>query len=281
MITRTLTLALASLAISFAALPIGAQPEQDRQNTPRLRQALQQRLDRLRQQEARLEDAITQLDNGADPEGIRQLLAPERQGETRAFDRGGRDGRQRPDAPGRIDDQSRPRPTQDEIIDVLRDLDPDVAQRLDGALENNPRRAEERLRRMEPRLAELAHLKKNNPDAYDARITMHKANRAVMHASRQLLHAQQQDAPEERVEQLRGALLDAISRRVDAEISEREQMLVSVSSRLDSMRQRVDTMRANRNQLVVEHMDKALERIAQGHLPRDASRPDDRPPPRR
>jgi uncharacterized protein YicC (UPF0701 family) len=110
---------------------------------------------------------------------------------------------------------------------------------------------------------------------------MHKANRDVMKSSRALLEAQQNDAPDERLEALRAELLDAISRRVDSEIVEREQMLAKLESRITGLRTSINELRENRNQVIVEQMEKTLQRIADGKLPHDPERRSDRPPPRR
>ncbi|MHC4976955.1 MAG: hypothetical protein ACYTF7_10180, partial [Planctomycetota bacterium] len=217
---------------------------------------------------------------------IRELLAPQRPLGGDELRRGGQHADQqggRPPMGAQHDgDTQRPEPpTEEELLDVLSDLDPETAGRLEIAFERAPRRAQVQLERMGRRLGELVSLKRRDLHAYASRIAMHKANRDVMKSSRALLEAQQNDAPDERLEALRAELLDAISRRVDSEIVEREQMLAKLESRITGLRTSINELRENRNQVIVEQMEKTLQRIADGKLPHDPERRSDRPPPRR
>jgi hypothetical protein len=240
----------AALLLGIPANPALAQDQSDQPNAPRLREALQQRLDRIRTQESRLEEAITKLDAGADPRQLREQFAPE------------------PDARNPRRDQSLQqdppsRPTREELLAVLRDLDPDMANRIEAALDRNPQRAREQFRRMQKRLRDLAVLRKKDPAAYAVRISMQRAEREVLQAARRLHRAMvDDDTPDEALEQHKAALRDAISKRLDAEISLREHNLENFATRLESMRTQLDTLRQNKEQNITKHMEKVLDRVA-------------------
>lgn len=171
---------LTAIAFLLASPTLIAQPENAPAAEERLREAIEMRLSQLDTTREQLEAARQALDEGAEPEAIRERLRGmwrEQLLEARSLgprgDRGqhGRMGDREPGTGGPAMDHPRMGDLTPEqrrrAFEFMKDLHPEAAERIRHLRERGDPDAERGFERLLPRLVELRDLRENDPEMYD------------------------------------------------------------------------------------------------------------------
>ena len=238
----------AAVLVALVAAPMTlAQPAGDkpRPEPPEARRALQRRLDELDAQRARILHAMERLDAGAPIDDLRAGLEGQR-GESRP-----------PRANHEIDPER--------LLRILRDMNPEVYDRLSAMEQKNPQMAS-RLReriikrmRSDRTIAEMARLLEQDPKAYRLRVEQHALQTRAFRAARRFVEAtlagDADDAAAARAE-----VRDLLSKQFDLRQQDQGRMIAKAEERLSAARARIDQAAQAREEEVDQRVDELLRR---------------------
>jgi len=253
------SLAAALLACALAPALAAQQPQRSSPDAQRLREALRQRLEQTRAQESDLIALLTRLDEGESLEEVlpdaRPLLRDDDRtpGRERAPRRAGDDDRDsdRADDPDAVDD----------TLDLLGEVDPPMRDRLRRLAQENPERARAVLRRAQPRLRELAELKRDDPEAFRLRLAMMGAGRDAYRAAQGYARAERDGAGEEELARRREEVAAAVRARLELEHRLKAQEIERLAQRVEELRAQMSEQSSRLDQLVREQTDRLIERV--------------------
>ena len=233
-----------------------AQPESQpeaRQTAEEEREAYKQRLERrleeIRAIEAYIESAITKLDEGADPDDIRQgFRSPN-------FDRGGPPRRPEGDRLPPPDD--RPPPDDPERIRafIAKHL-PDLNAWLDQQAEEDPERARAAAERLWHRLGPIAELEDSDPELFVLRLDDFRVGMAIFDAVRRYREVAAKEGPESDAAAAgRDEIRDLLVRQADLRIDAHRHELATVEARVESLRDELAKMDAERTEMIEKRVE--------------------------
>lgn len=300
--TKVLSILICAAAIAGSSLPAraddaprGRAPGRDRvqeraqqpngqpgERAERLRQMLEQRLARLREQEARIQGALDRLNSGERPDVEPWMLEPEARGPIGGGpggDEPGLGGPQvggepggpgtrpgaravRPGGPavGGQGGEGRPPLPRERLMDFLRENNPRMHQRLERLRQHNPEAADQALHDRQERFRELMQERAEHPEAFAVRQEAFAARERVHAAARALVMN-----PEDRAAM--AEVRDAVEQAFDVQLKVHEMTLSRLSAELEAARERLEEQQANREQAIDSRVEEVIERAAQGGPP--------------
>jgi len=254
-----------------------APPAPDAPTPERLREFLAGRLERLRAEQNRLEEAVAMLDRGESPETVKQMLTPRRDGggpEQGRFMPGERHGpgvgvaREGPgprdQAPG-----GRPRILNDElrerVLNMIREKHPEAFRDLQRLREQDPQAFDRKIAEAAPRFLDAVKAQIEDPAAAESRKRMFEIGREVEETLRAIEGAEDAGAREDLVRRLR----ELINEQFELRIGFQQRRLEGLERQIGQVRREIEEFQAQRDQLVDQRLVELIER---GPAPRDGRR---------
>lgn len=158
------------------------------------------------------------------------------------------------EGPGGGDDEPVLTPRQtEEVLEVLREYDPELAQRLEAWRQRSPERVGEVLRPQLSNLWQLVYLRRNNPEMFRLRVQDYRLSRATTELGRALREAREAN-DEERARQLRAELEDRVRQHFKLRQEIREFELAQLEKRIEELRQQIEKRRGQGEQLIQERV---------------------------
>ncbi len=142
----------------------------------------------------------------------------------------------------------------DAALDVLDEVDPDLAARVRQYREQEPEAVLARLRPHLPGLMRLVYLKQSDPEHYALRVADTRLERQALDLSRQYREATERgDAAAG--DELRESLRQAVAEHFDVRQQLREKILADLRKRVEQMQQRIEERQAARQELIDQRLD--------------------------
>jgi hypothetical protein len=151
----------------------------------------------------------------------------------------------------------------DEIISVMREYDPALADRLSAYAEKNPDRIGPVLAPHLPRLMQLVYLKRHNPDMFRLRVQDYTLNRASLDAAQSLRDAAR-SKDEDRAAQLRTELRERVTEHFRLRQRMRELELDQLQQRIEELRGQIRQRKDRQAQLIDERVDELTGKAPRG-----------------
>ena len=284
MIMRHLAALLACITLSAAAVAQPARPEARRQGPAPAQQraedapppappapptpasppamtaeALRERLDRrlleLQQEEAAIVRAQSELQRGVAPGEVMRTLMRDRAFTAVERFRDGPGPRGQEEHAEVEYDPQRLR----EMMRFLRETAPQVAERIEAEILDNPDRAEQVYRRMAPRMLPQMEMRERDPEMFSIRAESMRLDwqiRQVAQSVRRVNAAS--DAPAEESARVNAILRELVAKRVDIAQRERALMIDRLEQRVASMRADLTTSAADRDSEVDQKVRELL-----------------------
>ncbi|MGH7132286.1 MAG: hypothetical protein ACREJO_10115 [Phycisphaerales bacterium] len=313
-ILRSLWLPLTAGALALAGASLFAQPEAqpqrepdaanparkaqpDRNNRPRpalsndpaeFRKYLQRRAEASRRMQQKLDEAMAQLDKGADPAEIRRSLeqaaaenlaglAPEGGGQRPGMEGPGGPpsgqgmGGPGPDGPapgaGGPPNQQRPQNAQnaplspderEQLRNLLRENRPELLKQLEAMAPRDPA-ARDRLVSGLGRFRDLLTLQKRDKTAFEFRLDELKNTTDVMQATREVYEAKKAGANDSAaLDKARVSLRAAIAEQFDLKIRSLQRQLDQFKQRSERLQKEVTDQKERRERIIDEHVAKIM-----------------------
>lgn len=257
---------------------------------------LERRIDRIEREETALREAKAMLDRGEPVEKVREYLRETVGEDVRDRMQQWRDRRgappdeRRPGQPGPrggegrgSDDMPTPRrggpegphagpdPASDgpplppnRALELLRDVNPPMFERLNRMRERNPEQFRDAMRRVSPRLTEFDRESRAHPGMWRLRVQMFRLEREA----RDLARTAAGEPAAERAEAV-AKLNSVIGEQFDLRLRMREQEVSDLTERVSDIRSQIDAASKDREALVAARARDMIEE----------ARMDDRPPP--
>jgi hypothetical protein len=205
---------------------------------------------------------LSQLDPPADGEAPRRDFKPPRDRERDV------DG-DRP-RPGQRD--RRPKPLTDQqkeqVLGVLADINPEMKQRFDKAVENNPRRANLMLAHMyHGRMQDLIKLRKDDPDFYKVRVDEHRQRLVTLKLVRALREANEA-GDDAKAAKIKAKLREQLEATFETRQKVRERELKMLEQRIAKLREELKDHRQRKGELI----DDAFKKMVSGEGQPDEDR---------
>lgn len=137
----------------------------------------------------------------------------------------------------------------EQALEVLRDVNPDLAERITQALQDNPERARRVIQRFGPRLLELAELRKSDPVLYQLKVTDQRYNFETFKLVRQI-HEARIENDDTRVERLTDRLREHLLKHFDVRMKLREHELAMLEKRIRELREELKDRHERKTQLI-------------------------------
>lgn len=249
--------AAACVSAALLAGEAGAQPRRDTPPPPqaesadRMRERVEARLREIRNEEAILQDALHALDKGEPPAGV--LRDVMRAARDERFERFGDGPDERPVDLAELTPEKRAA-----ILNFVRETTPQLAERIEGELEENPDRADAIFLRLAPRVLPQIELRERDPELFDLRAASMRLDWQIRAGAMAMRRAQGEQATADARARLKGL----VAQRVDLTITERALMIDRFQRRIASMREELAGERERRDAIV----DKKLSEIERGEF---------------
>ena len=149
------------------------------------------------------------------------------------------------------------KPTAEQLqqhLDVLEQINPDLAQRVREHLERNPQRVRMLMQEQWPRLRRLVELKQRDPEMFELVVRDQRLERRTHELAEQYRQARDEGRQEE-AEQLQQQLEDSLREHFDVRQTMRERELARLEQRLEEMRQRIQQRREARDELIEQRLE--------------------------
>ncbi len=219
-----------------------------------LRLRLEMEIDRVSAHRERLEEGLRALDAGGTPAQVRAIIAPEDEGPP-DFDLAG---------PGPRGEGAKAREFREEdletMLTVIRETNPQMHTRITQALERNPERARQFLRRAWPRVAEMVELREENPELYRLRVRMMRTNIEIMKKAGLYARASREGADETELALIRDELSALVDQQLDARLKEQQDALERSRERLSRIELEIEAMTNDRDHVIETRVDEIIER---------------------
>ena len=238
-----------------------------------LRARLERRLEDLKKEQSRLQEALDRLAKGEKPKDVgREMVGGRREGrpEGRGEGRpdGGPDGRtdRRGDGPRDIRGEGGPGEGSPEdrehLLALLREAMPGLAAKAEANMKDHPDAVRRMMARWEPRLREIAQLRRHDPELFALRVAELREGWSVIEATRAAreLVKSQHDADADIAstrKKAKEALREALARKFDARLAMQSHEVKALSKRLDELKARLDEQKGARESRIKD----ASERI--------------------
>lgn len=311
-ILRSLWLPVTAGALALAGASLFAQPEvqpqrepdgntparktqPDRNNRQRpalsndpaeFRKYLQRRVDANRRMQLKFEEAMTQLEKGADPAEIRRSLEQAAADNLAGFAPEG--GNQRPDmegpggpppgtgmgqgpdgfGPGGQPSGQRPQNAQnaplspderDQLRELLRHNRPELLKQLEAMAPRDPAARDRLVSGLGSRYRDLLTLQKRDKAAFEFRLDELKNTADVMQATREVYEARKAGAGDSAaLDKARISLRAAIAEQFDLKIKSLQRQLDQFKQRSERLQKEVTDQKERRDKIIDEHVAKIM-----------------------
>ncbi|MCE9589771.1 MAG: hypothetical protein K8S99_04535 [Planctomycetes bacterium] len=141
-----------------------------------------------------------------------------------------------------------------EAMDLLREFRPEMAKRIEEYKAKNPDKAQDMMRPMMGRLLEMAHLKRTDPELFKLRVDDFKLERGVDELAGQVRDARRA-GDTKKADDLTAQLKTKLSEQFDLRQKLRERELANMEKHLAEMRQRIETRKNSRDELIKSRLD--------------------------
>lgn len=141
----------------------------------------------------------------------------------------------------------------DAALDVLDEVDPELAARVRQYRQQEPEAVLMRLRPHLPGLMRLVHLKQSDPEHYALRVADTRLERQTLDLSRQHREAAQR-GDEAAAAELRESLRQALAEHFDVRQRLREKMLADLKKRVEQMQQQIQQRQSARQELIEQRL---------------------------
>jgi len=138
----------------------------------------------------------------------------------------------------------------EEALQLLQDIDPDLATKISELRGKNPERVAAVLFQHIPRLAPLVALKKNDPELFKLKIEDMKLDRET-HEAVKLLKASKDEA---RTKELRAKILDGVTRQFYVRQEIREHELATLEKRVGELRDQIEARKDAQKKLIQDRI---------------------------
>jgi len=162
----------------------------------------------------------------------------------------------------------------DEAIEILRELHPQLAERLEQARENHPDRIGPMIHREYPRLRQFLDLKRREPKLFELRIRDVKLERASRDLAHQIREAEQIDDAEQATV-LRGQLSEVAAEHFDVRQAARAYEIEMLKRRIEKLEAALQEHHQQRDEMIERRISDLL---APG-IPHSSGPPSDEPRP--
>lgn len=270
----------------FAARPDGVGAEGPR-SPDDARAFVQRRLEMVREESRRLEEALRMLESGASPDEVRRAIGPPQ--EPGAEGRGARPMHRRgpggpPGGEGfRAVPDRLPPEAQARIMEFLREHNPQAADKIEALRAERPMMADRMLAELGGQLHELRELRERNPKMFPVRLQAFRLEWEMRDAAFEYLRATkgrpagaggaEGGAPAPDLEALRARLTDIADRRFAVGVQEKTLQIADMSDRLDRLRAELSRSAEDRPEKVRQQVESIIERLQRGIGPEPARGP--------
>lgn len=142
---------------------------------------------------------------------------------------------------------------QQKALEVLRLINPDLADKIAEAQKSSPDRAANILRRFGPKLLELAELKNTDPNLYQLRVADQRYNFETFRLIRQLRDARD-DGDTAKADRLTARLRELLNRHFDIRVKLREHELAALEKRIIDIRAELKDHHDRKQQILDEQI---------------------------
>ena len=136
----------------------------------------------------------------------------------------------------------------EQAMQVLKDINPELAERLEKS-QDNPQRSHAMLQRYLPRIQKLMRLKKSDPKAYKLTIEDTKIELECQKLSHQFKEARKNDE-QDRMTEIHGKVAELVEKHFDVRQKLREMELEKLELRLAQARKQLEKRAGNRKELI-------------------------------
>jgi len=241
--------------------PRDRRPRDETPSTPEeMRERIERRLDMVRGEEARLQQALERLKDGATPDEIYQFLTEGPAGDDRRDRSGmgdrdrGPDGGPRGEPDADVPEEFRPEMAP-RVMKFLEDRDPEMFRRLREARDRNPERFDSMIRERWPKIREKMIRNRIERNAqFDTRDQIREADRRT----RELADRASGADGDERT-RLLGELRTALEAQFDLHAENARSEIAMLQERISSLTAFMDEKLANRAREIEDRMAQLLE----------------------
>lgn len=148
-----------------------------------------------------------------------------------------------------------------EVLELLKEQDPQLAERLEAMRQSDPQRAQQMLRPHVPGLMRLVYLKRTDPEHFRLRmqdIKLERQSRELAQQIRALSSGPQ--SSEQQVNRLRGELAVVLDQQFEVRQQLQEKMVQELQQRLERLRQEVEQRKGQKDQLIEQRLEDLLKR---------------------
>ncbi len=234
-----------------------------------VRHFLERQLERVRREEAALQEALMNLEHGEPLAAVRRRAAAamgERAEERAAgnqiflFRRRPGEG---PDAgPAPRGDRRDTPPDPDSLLAFGRELNPGMFERIDRLRRESPEEFEQAFSRLAPRLMRMLEEKRRNPESWERRLRMWNLEREAWATARRA-----RELPAEAQEPARARLIELGEEMFDLRLRSMLQHVDDLSNRLSRLRDEIAHSTSRRDELVRERVDEFMARASDPKAP--------------
>ncbi len=146
-----------------------------------------------------------------------------------------------------------------ERLELLRELHPDLAERLEQLKDRNPQRVGAMIREHFPRLGEMLELRRRDPELFELRVKDIRANRKTLELAERYRQARRA-GDQAQSQSLRDELQAAIREHFEVRQAQRERELAMLEERLEELRQRIKERTAQREELIQKRISELSEK---------------------
>jgi ribosome-associated translation inhibitor RaiA len=205
-----------------------------------MRRMIERRLEELDEQRAALIDAQTRLDAGEPVDNIRDLL----------------DAPPNRDRPQRAERRTRSRINHDQMLGLIRDIDPNGARELEGMRERRPERFSRAMEDRRGRLEEMRDDREENPELFALKSAVMNAEREMFQTVRE--HINNGGSPDD---ELRTKVRPLVEQQVSAQAAIKALQADAMQLRLDNARAAIQSQADSPDQQIDERLEQVMQRI--------------------
>ena len=266
-----------------------SQPDRNNRSRPALsndpaefRKYLQRRVDANRRMQQKLDEAMAQLDKGADPAEVRRALeqaaaenptgfGPEGGGQRPGMEGpGGAAMGPGPDGAGPVNPPNGPRPQnaqnaplspdeRDQLRELLRQHRPELLKQLEAIAPRNPDARDRLVSGLGARYRDLLTLQKRDKAAFEFRLDELQNAADVMQANREVLEARKAGGNDSAaLDKARATLRAAIAEQFDLKIRSLQRQLDQFKQRSERLQKEVAEQKERRDKIIDEHVSKIM-----------------------
>lgn len=151
-----------------------------------------------------------------------------------------------------------------EMLEVIADFDQPLHERLTAAMERNPERVREQLRKESRVWATAIEMRKRDPERYELNVAERRLGREVGALIRRYqAQAESEPGDEQLLASIRDELREAVAAQYDVREKIRERDLKALEERLERLREQVAQRREKREQIVDDYLNTLIERAGE------------------